>query len=145
MNMIYKLFVSKLFLSQSTDSTTDAVVSVVICVQLFSKHDCRGGSFSDAHMSISDEILTPLMAEEDVAVRRRKRRTTLRTGRRDLVVKDTLPKVVPHATKWICFWDHSMELSRTAQYNIDKNSRSKHDDQISPKPLRTGKTSTTPL
>ena len=55
-------------------------------------HRLMSGGFTDAHMSSSDESLAPLLAEEDVAVRRRQRRITLRTGgRRVLVVKDVLP------------------------------------------------------
>ena len=85
---------------------TTAIVSVVICVQLFRNHESRSGGLTDAHMSVSDEILAPLMAEEDVAVWRRKRRTKVRTdGRRVLVAA--------RAAKWVSWWDHSMELSRT--------------------------------
>ena len=133
--MIYKLFVSKLLFTQSTDNHhRDA--SIIICVQLFRKHERRSGGFSDAHMSSSDEILAPFMAGKDVAVRRLKRRTTLRTGsRRVLVVKDTLPNVLPHARRsgFAGGMNAIQQTQRTPAANTTINS---------PKPLRTEEAST---
>ena len=82
----------KLFLTQSTDNHHCGRVRSRLC-PFFGKHECCGGGFTDAHMSSSDGILALLKAEEDVAVRRGKRRTTRRTGGRRVWVEDTLPNV----------------------------------------------------
>ena len=79
-------------------------------------------------MSSADEYLSPLMAEEDVAVRRSKHRTTLwRVGRRVLVVKGTLPNVLPHARR-SGLAGGAVELNASAQQNarsLAANTRTK--------------------
>ena len=93
--MVYKLYVSKLFLTQSTDSHHCDRVRSRSCPTVQKPR----AAAADAHMSSSDEILARYVAG-DVAVRRRNHRTTLRTGgRRVLVVKDTLPNVWKQAAK----------------------------------------------
>ena len=91
--------------------------------------NCSSHNQQTITTAIVSKILAPLMAVEDVVVRWRERRTTLRTcGRRVLVVKDTLPCVLPHARRRRVA--HFVELSPTPQYNKYKNSCSKRVDQI---------------
>ena len=56
--------------TESADNHHCDRVSGHVCPTL-RKPECRSGGFIDAHTSSSDDILAPLVAEEDVAVRRR--------------------------------------------------------------------------